>query len=242
MHDTDILELVGRTPLPPYIVRARKHSGQAENQSYDKDRYQTVYAHDETKQPQVDAASHLQTAQGSVAAPTAGLHLTPQLLADIETLGVSREEVTLHVGLGTFKSVESEFVEQHAMHSERCMMSSRVREAIVRTRAARNRVLCVGTTATRTVESYAQLDAKGQATDDWLDTNILITPGYQWRWTDAMITNFHLPKSTLMAMIASLLGDASGKTGVQRLKQYYEVALTEGYRFYSYGDAMCILE
>jgi S-adenosylmethionine:tRNA ribosyltransferase-isomerase len=142
------------------------------------------------------------------------------------------------VGLGTFKTVESEYIEQHAMHSERCYMDAAVRQRILATRAAGNRVMCVGTTAARTVESYARL---ADHPSDWLDTNILIAPGYEWRWTDAMVTNFHLPKSTLMAMIASLLGDVGSESGVERLKRYYRTALEHNYRFYSYGDAMCIL-
>lgn len=237
-HDTQLLDAIGRPPLPPYIVRARKHSGQEKSQAYDKSRYQTVYAHDDASEKRVDHRESLQTAQGSVAAPTAGLHFTPELLGTLAAQGVQREEVTLHVGLGTFKTVESEYIEQHAMHSERCFMPSSVRERILATRSAGNRVLCVGTTAARTVESYARLP---QHPADWLDTNILISPGYQWQWTDCMLTNFHLPKSTLMAMIASLLGDHPSERGVDRLKRYYRVALERGYRFYSYGDAMCIL-
>jgi S-adenosylmethionine:tRNA ribosyltransferase-isomerase len=245
-HDAQILEVIGRTPLPPYIVRARKHTGQDESQTYDKDRYQTVYAHEtphetahatQNTKP-IDPHQSLQTAEGSVAAPTAGLHFTPDLLARLASQNITREEVTLHVGLGTFKSVESEFVEQHNMHSERCFMPASVRNRIIATRAANHRVLCVGTTAARTVESYARLPTHPA---DWLDTSILITPGYQWQWTTCMLTNFHLPKSTLMAMIASLLGNTPSELGVDRLKRYYRTALEHNYRFYSYGDAMCIL-
>ncbi len=237
-HDTQLLDAIGRPPLPPYIVRARKHSGQDKSQDYDKSRYQTVYAHDDKAVKHVGPRESLQTAQGSVAAPTAGLHFTPELLDKLATQGVQREEVTLHVGLGTFKTVESEYIEQHAMHTERCYMDAAVRQRILATRAAGNRVLCVGTTAARTVESYARL---ADHPSDWLDTNILIAPGYEWHWTDAMVTNFHLPKSTLMAMIASLVGDVGSESGVERLKRYYRTALEHNYRFYSYGDAMCIL-
>jgi S-adenosylmethionine:tRNA ribosyltransferase-isomerase len=223
------LERVGSPPLPPYIRKARRSSGQAEDDPTDRERYQTVYA----------------DRGGSVAAPTAGLHFTPELLEELTRRGIGRAEVVLHVGAGTFKPVEAEFVERHAMHAEWCSMSSASRDAIVRARAGRGapaagaggsagqgRVICVGTTAARTVETYAAL-SEGPPS---VLTRLLITPGYRWRWTDGLLTNFHLPRSTLMALVASLLPG-----GAARLKEIYAEAVSRGYRFYSFGDAMLVL-
>lgn len=212
-----VLADVGRTPLPPYILAARRHAGLAVPDAQDRARYQTTYAAGEG---------------ASVAAPTAGLHLTPELLEVLAARGVRRADVTLHVGTGTFKPVETEFVEQHPMHEESCEMPVATREAILRTRDAGGRVVCVGTTACRTVEAFAAADAGARA----LATRLLVTPGYGFRWTDALLTNFHLPRSTLMALVAASLGG-----GAERLKRLYDEALREGYRFYSYGDAMLIL-
>lgn len=224
--DAQVLERCGLTPLPPYILKARKHANESVDDRYDRQRYQTVYADPST------------TYQGeaSVAAPTAGMHLTPALLETLARQGVNRAEVTLHVGSGTFKPVETEFVEQHKMHTERCAMSAAARERILSTRRDGGRVICVGTTSARTVETFAKAAREGQRLDEWIATNLLITPGYPWTWTDGLLTNFHLPRSTLLAMVGSLLVG-----GVDRLKEIYAVAIEREYRFYSYGDAMLIL-
>jgi S-adenosylmethionine:tRNA ribosyltransferase-isomerase len=222
--DADILARIGQTPLPPYILSARKSRAVVVGDSYDRERYQTVYA-----------GSH---SSASIAAPTAGLHFTPGLLTRLAEAGVGRAEVVLQVGTGTFKPVETQFVEEHQMHTERCSMSQEVLEAIRSTRQSTppGRVVCVGTTAARTVETYTARCERGNP-PPFIDTRLLITPGYEWRWTDALLTNFHLPRSTLLAMVGAFLGD----DGVQRLKQIYKTAIEERYRFYSYGDAMLIL-
>ncbi len=238
-----ILERVGRTPLPPYILKAREREAEAAkashaSEAYDRARYQTVYA----SAPESDDGTGVKrdpAAGASVAAPTAGLHLTPAVLEALRARGVGRADVVLHVGSGTFRPVEAEFVEQHRMHTERCAMPRETRGAILGTRGdAAGRVICVGTTSARTVESFARLAASGDEghTTAWLATDILITPGYPWRWTDGLLTNFHLPRSTLLAMVASLFPG-----GVARLMEIYGVALRERYRFYSYGDAMLVL-
>lgn len=223
-----ILDRVGHTPLPPYILKAREHTNEPVERASDRDRYQTVYA----KQ------------QGSVAAPTAGLHFTPELLAALDVLGVERVEVTLHVGTGTFKPVEVEIVEEHPMHSEWCSMAVAAVERVRRAKAEGRRVIGVGTTSVRTLESYAmalesQAGASPASAPASLDTKLLITPGYRYRWTDGMLTNFHLPRSTLLAMVGALLSD-QGTLGVQRLIARYREAIEKGYRFYSFGDAMLI--
>lgn len=224
-----ILDRVGHTPLPPYILKAREHTQEPVERASDRDRYQTVYAKE----------------QGSVAAPTAGLHFTPELLAQLDALGVERVEVTLHVGTGTFKPVEVDIVEEHPMHSEWCSMSAAAVERVGRAKAEGRRVIGVGTTSVRTLESYAlamenQAGAAATSAPASLDTKLLITPGYRYRWTDGMLTNFHLPRSTLLAMVGALLSD-QGTQGVQRLIARYREAIEKGYRFYSFGDAMLIL-
>ena len=223
------LERVGRTPLPPYILKSRKRHEIAVTDGEDRARYQTVFA----------AAAHSKSESlGSVAAPTAGLHFTPQLLEELRVRGVHKSDVVLHVGTGTFRSVETETVEAHPMHSELCHLPPATREEIAQTRTAGGRVICVGTTSARTVESFAQATRTGDSQNQWMHTRILISPGYQWQWTDGMLTNFHLPRSTLMAMIGSLL-EKSG--GVARLRELYAIAVAERYRFYSFGDAMLIV-
>jgi len=255
--DVEVLDQVGLTPLPPYIRAARKRHERTTDDSSDRERYQTVYA-----QNAAAVATHQHTTPlaaprevgvpttGSVAAPTAGLHLTPELLATLAAMGVRRAEVVLHVGLGTFKSVETEFVEQHPMHHERCAIARDVIDTIRATRATTNaRVICVGTTSARTVESYARAmsDTPTAPPPAWLDTNLLITPGSRWHWTQGLLTNFHLPRSTLLAMIASLLEPENSRTtsttseGLARIKRIYEAAVGHRYRFYSFGDAMLIL-
>lgn len=227
-----ILDRVGHTPLPPYILKAREHTHEPVERASDRDRYQTVYAKE----------------QGSVAAPTAGLHFTPELLAALDRLGVERVEVTLHVGTGTFKPVEVDIVEEHPMHSEWCSMSPIAIERVRRAKAEGRRVIGVGTTSVRTLESYALAlenltagtTASPVSSPASLDTKLLITPGYRYRWADGMLTNFHLPRSTLLAMVGALLSD-QGTLGVQRLIARYREAIERGYRFYSFGDAMLIV-
>lgn len=197
------LDLHGSPPLPPYLNREAKAS--------DKDRYQTVYA----KSP------------GSVAAPTAGLHFTPSLLRELLARGISQKEVTLHVGYGTFSPVKEENIENHVMHEEFYTIPADLRGALKDTKARQGRVIAVGTTALRTLES---IDRFG----DSAETNLFIRPGYQFQLIDGLITNFHLPKSSLLILVAALIG-------LEAMKDCYELAKKEGYRFYSYGDAMLIL-
>lgn len=219
----DVLERAGLTPLPPYILRARTHQGLDLPEDADHDRYQTTFAKGQA---------------GSVAAPTAGLHFTPELLERLDEVGVERAEVTLHVGTGTFRPVETEFVEDHPMHSEWCSMSPGAVEQVRRARREGRRVIAVGTTSARTLESFAHAEEVGKIPES-LATRILITPGYRWRWVDGLLTNFHLPRSTLMAMVAARLSPEEGE-GVAKLRELYAIALREGYRFYSFGDAMLI--
>jgi len=234
----DALERAGHTPLPPYIIKAREHAHLQPDEATDRDRYQTVYA---------DSA-------GSVAAPTAGLHFTPELLAALERLGVERVDVTLHVGTGTFRPVEVDVVEQHPMHSERCSMSKDAVRRVLRAKREQRRVIAVGTTSARTLESFGQawegLVEAGANQDEaferlpgHLDTSLLITPGYRWRWVSGLMTNFHLPRSTLLAMVGAFFeADAArAQIGLEGLKTLYSEAIRRNYRFYSYGDAMLIL-
>lgn len=213
-----VLERIGLTPLPPYILRARERHEEKVPDEFDRSHYQTVFAKE----------------AGSVAAPTAGLHLTPGLLEALRAQGVETTEVVLHVGTGTFKPVETEFVEQHPMHEEWCYVGEAAAEAVRRTRERGGRVFAVGTTAARTLETYGG-GINGATPGRPVVTRLLITPGYSWRWVDGLLTNFHLPRSTLMAMVAAKVG------GAERLKALYDDALREGYRFYSYGDAMLVL-
>ena len=192
-------------PLPPYITHQLK----------DKNRYQTVYAeHD-----------------GSAAAPTAGLHFTPDLLKEIEAEGVKLAHVTLHVGLGTFRPVKVADVTQHHMHSEYYVVEEEQARLINETKAAGGRVICVGTTSCRTLESAAGEDGILRAGSGW--TDIFIYPGYRFRIMDALITNFHLPESTLL-MLVSAFADK------ETIMKAYEEAVREKYRFFSFGDAMFI--
>lgn len=226
----DLLARIGRTPLPPYIRRMRKHLGLPEIGEQDADRYNTVYAAD----------------PGSVAAPTAGLHFTPDLLAAIETLGVRRVEVTLSVGLGTFEPVRTEILTEHRIHRERVRVPAETLAAVAETRRRGGRVMIIGTTTVRAMESVPD-DAATPATPaahaapggGWEgETGLFIHPGagFAWRFTDALMTNFHLPRSTLLAMVAALPG-----VGLPRLLGWYRQAIEHGYRFYSYGDAMLIV-
>ena len=208
------LERAGRTPLPPYILKARGEHAQPE--AYDRARYQTVYG--------VDERMH------SVAAPTAGLHFTPELLERIRARGVRRADVTLEVGLGTFKPVEAEWLAQHAMHRERFEVPADTL-SILRNREQGGRLVVVGTTTVRTLESLPDplpRDTFGGEAD------LLIQPGHQFRFVDALMTNFHLPRSTLLSLVGAFVG-------LDRLKALYELAQREGYRFYSYGDCMLLV-
>jgi S-adenosylmethionine:tRNA ribosyltransferase-isomerase len=201
----ELIERHGHVPLPPYIDRPDATS--------DTERYQTVYARE----------------AGSVAAPTAGLHFTPELLASLEHRGVRRVEVLLHVGAGTFKPVEVEDPAQHLMHEESYSVSREAVAAIDETRRGNGAVWAVGTTSVRTLESAATSD--GRVAEGSGETTIFIRPGYQFRVVDHLITNFHLPRSTLIMLVAAFVGfDLTMKA--------YHAAIAEGYRFYSYGDAM----
>ncbi len=201
----EILDRLGQMPLPPYITHQLK----------DKNRYQTVYARHE----------------GSAAAPTAGLHFTPELLEAIKEKGVKLAHVTLHVGLGTFRPVKVEDVAKHHMHSEFYMIEEEQARLINETKGAGGRVICVGTTSCRTLESAA--DEKGvlHAGSGW--TDIFIYPGYGFKLMDALITNFHLPESTLLMLVSAF-------SGKEQVMAAYEEAVKERYRFFSFGDAMFI--
>lgn len=206
------LEEVGSMPLPPYIERSSEED--------DKDRYQTVYCKDE----------------GSVAAPTAGLHFTEELLAKAQEKGVELAYVTLHVGIGTFRPVKVEKVEDHSMHFEEYHISEESARAINRAKAEGRRIISVGTTSTRTVESAAYYDEERgcmQVKEGSGSTGIFIYPGYEFKIIDSLITNFHLPKSTLLMLISALYDR-------EKILDVYEEAIRERYRFFSYGDAMFI--
>lgn len=201
----EILDKLGTMPLPPYITHTLK----------DRNRYQTVYAKND----------------GSAAAPTAGLHFTKELLKDIEDKGVKLAKVTLHVGLGTFRPVKVSDVRQHHMHSEFFQVSKEAADIINSTRANGKRAICVGTTSTRTVESAS--DDKGYLKEKSGWTDIFIYPGYKFKVSDALITNFHLPESTLVMLVSALAGR-------EKVLHAYEEAVKEKYRFFSFGDAMFI--
>lgn len=201
-----VLDELGQMPLPPYIHR----------QLDDPERYQTVYARE----------------TGSAAAPTAGLHFTPELLARIEQCGIEMCYVTLHVGLGTFRPVSVDKVEEHVMHAEFYRLPAETAEAVNRAKREGRRVIAVGTTSTRTLEAAAVKGFPLQAHEGW--TDIFIYPGYEFKVIDGLITNFHLPKSTLVMLVSALAGR-------ERILHAYEVAVQERYRFFSFGDAMLIL-
>jgi len=201
----EILEQLGKMPLPPYI--------KAELQ--DGERYQTVYSKE----------------VGSAAAPTAGLHFTKELLKEIEDMGVKLCYVTLHVGLGTFRPVKEEDPTDHEMHSEYCMISQQVADTINETKRNGGRVICVGTTSCRTIESWAAEDGTLKESAGW--TNIYIYPGYRFKVLDCLVTNFHLPESTLIMLVSALAGR-------EHVLSAYAKAVEERYRFFSFGDAMFI--
>jgi S-adenosylmethionine:tRNA ribosyltransferase-isomerase len=228
-----LLERIGLTPIPPYIRAARRDAHLEVADDRDRATYQTVYANDRGER----------AGCGSVAAPTAGLHFTPELLTRLANAGVARAEVTLDVGLGTFKSVETEYVEQHPMHAEWCSVPEETAKAITRLRDAgpSGRIIAIGTTAARTLESFASPEEMLSVGSK--ETRLLITPGYAFKHVDVLMTNFHLPKSTLMAMVAAMLVAPGSNPGhaIERLRSIYAEAVRERYRFYSYGDAMLIL-
>lgn len=201
----EILDQLGQMPLPPYITHQLK----------DKNRYQTVYA----------------KYDGSAAAPTAGLHFTKELLQKVKDMGVDIAEVTLHVGLGTFRPVKVENVLDHHMHSEFYMVSQEAADKINRAKESGHRVIAVGTTSTRTLEAAADENGRLYETSGW--TEIFIYPGYRFKVIDALITNFHLPQSTLVMLVSALAGR-------EYVLHAYEIAVKERYRFFSFGDAMLI--
>ena len=202
----EILDQLGEMPLPPYIT----------HQLEDKDRYNTVYAANE----------------GSAAAPTAGLHFTPELLEQIKEKGVDIAVITLHVGLGTFRPVKVDDVEEHHMHAEFYQIDEAAAEIINRTKGAGKRVICVGTTSCRTIESAADETGHVRVSSGW--TEIFIYPGYQFKALDGLITNFHLPESTLIMLVSAL-------TGRENILAAYNEAVKRRYRFFSFGDSMLIV-
>ena len=203
------IEQLGHVPLPPYISR--------EDAPADRNRYQTVYARE----------------RGSVAAPTAGLHFTPEILGEIKERGVEIAEITLHVGLGTFQPIHAERVEDHKLHRERYSISSEAAAAINTARAEKRRIVAVGTTTVRTLEFAASVTSDARIDSGSGEADIFIYPGYKFRIVDAMLTNFHLPQSTLLMLVC-------GFAGKENILQAYEHAVKEKYRFFSYGDCMFI--
>lgn len=202
----EVLERLGKMPLPPYI----------KEELQDQERYQTVYSRE----------------VGSAAAPTAGLHFTQELLDKIRAKGVKIAFVTLHVGLGTFRPVKAEEITDHHMHSELCMMSQETADMLNETRRSGGRIICVGTTSCRTLESLVNPDGTFAAGSKW--TEIFIYPGYTFRAMDGLITNFHLPESTLVMLVSAFAGR-------EHVLAAYKEAVAQRYRFFSFGDAMCIL-
>ena len=202
----EVLESLGKMPLPPYI----------KEELQDQERYQTVYSRE----------------VGSAAAPTAGLHFTEALLQKIRDKGVNTAFVTLHVGLGTFRPVKAEDISAHHMHAELCMISQETADILNKTKKEGGRVICVGTTSCRTLESLVNEDGSFEAKSRW--TEIFIYPGYTFKAMDGLITNFHLPESTLVMLVSAFAGR-------EHVLAAYEEAVRERYRFFSFGDAMCIL-
>lgn len=199
----EVLERLGKMPLPPYI----------KEELADGERYQTVYS----------------KVTGSAAAPTAGLHFTKELLAQLEKMGVKLAYITLHVGLGTFRPVQADEISDHEMHAEFCMISEETAQLLNDTRKSGGRIVCVGTTSCRTLESFANEDGLFEESSAW--TDIFIYPGYRFKAMDALITNFHLPESTLVMLVSAFAGR-------EHILSAYEEAVRERYRFFSFGDAM----
>ena len=202
----EVLERLGKMPLPPYI----------KEELSDQERYQTVYSR----------------AVGSAAAPTAGLHFTQELLEKIRQKGVQTAFVTLHVGLGTFRPVKADEISDHHMHSELCMINEETADILNATRRSGGRIICVGTTSCRTLESLVKEDGSFEASSKW--TEIFIYPGYHFKAMDGLITNFHLPESTLVMLVSAFAGR-------EHVLHAYEEAVKQRYRFFSFGDAMSIL-
>ncbi len=203
-----LLEVHGLVPLPPYIRKGVEASG-------DRDRYQTVYAE----------------VPGSVAAPTAGLHFTPEVFDRLGRRGVERVDVTLHVGIGTFRPIEAERIEDHVLHAERAELTPEVADLLNRRKAEGGRVVAVGTTSARTLETAA---ASGRFEPFVGETALYLRPGHAFKGVDALLTNFHLPRSSLLVLVSAL-------AGVELIRAAYEEAVRREYRFYSYGDAMLVL-
>jgi S-adenosylmethionine:tRNA ribosyltransferase-isomerase len=205
----EILDEEGIPPLPPYISRKGADREQLEK---DKERYQTIYASE----------------PGAVAAPTAGLHFTPELLQQLSEKGVDQAELTLHVGLGTFRPVSAEKITDHEMHHERYVVSEKAAQKIKNSREKGGRIVAVGSTSVRTLESLSEIKAAEGS------TNIFIYPPYTFRHVDAILTNFHLPQSTLLMMMSAFAGR-------EKMLEAYRIAIEEKYRFFSYGDCMLLL-
>ncbi len=203
------VEKIGHAPLPPYIQRP--------DRAADRDRYQTVFARQ----------------RGSVAAPTAGLHFTPEILARLRERGIETAEITLHVGLGTFQPVHAERVEEHKLHGETFVVSPEAAETIQRARASGRRIVAVGTTTVRTLEYCAAREPEGRILAGRGEADLFIYPGFQFRAVDVLLTNFHLPRSTLLMLVSAFAGR-------ENVLHAYAHAVEQGYRFYSYGDCMLI--
>ncbi|MGH8632186.1 MAG: tRNA preQ1(34) S-adenosylmethionine ribosyltransferase-isomerase QueA [Burkholderiales bacterium] len=203
------VERIGHVPLPPYIDRP--------DRTADRDRYQTVYARE----------------RGSVAAPTAGLHFTPEILSRLRERGIETAEITLHVGLGTFQPVHAERVEDHRLHGERFAISAQTAEQISRARAAGRRIVAVGTTTVRTLEYCAAGDPGGRIAPGSGEAGLFIYPGFQFRAVNALLTNFHLPRSTLLMLVCAFAER-------EHVLRAYAHAVEQQYRFYSYGDCMLL--
>jgi S-adenosylmethionine:tRNA ribosyltransferase-isomerase len=206
----DLLARIGRMPLPPYIKRGKGHD---DRDDLDRQRYQTVYA----------------DAPGAIAAPTAGLHFTPELLKRLDEAGVERLMVTLHVGAGTFKPITAQTLDKHEMHSEWYSISSEAAESLNRAKQENRRIIAVGTTSARVLESQPEEAFEAKSAE----TSIFIYPPYRLKHVNALITNFHLPRSTLIALVAAM-------TGLEEQRRIYHEAIANRYRFFSYGDAMLI--
>jgi S-adenosylmethionine:tRNA ribosyltransferase-isomerase len=204
----DVLEQFGEIPFPPYVTQSEAQP----------DQYQTIYA----QKP------------GAVAAPTAGLHFTDELLQKLANKGIQTAEITLHVGVGTFRPVETENIREHAMHQEWIEVPKMTVDKILATKARGGRIIAIGTTSVRALEGAAQANFPELLTAYRGKTNLFIYPGYQWQIVDGLITNFHLPKSSLLMLVSALIGR-------ERLLSLYQEAIQENYRFYSFGDAMLIL-
>jgi S-adenosylmethionine:tRNA ribosyltransferase-isomerase len=205
----EAIERVGHVPLPPYIKR--------DDTASDRDRYQTVYARE----------------RGSVAAPTAGLHFTPGLLDELASRGIERAEVTLHVGYGTFKPIRATRVDDHVVDPERFVVPHATAEALTRARREHRRIIAVGTTTCRVLESL-EVRADGAVRESSGEATLFIRPGHEFRFVGGLVTNFHLPRSSLLVLAAAFVGR-------ERILDAYREAVAERYRFYSYGDAMLIL-